>query len=102
MGPLVTTNSRATGLGSAISAGSEAPVRKWVSPLALGSPNSLCREGLRRSQSISSTLLPVWAKVIAVLHAEVVLPSLADALVKCISRGAPSLVAKISEVRKDR
>src|SRR3546814_14951217 len=52
-------------------------------------PISLCREGLRRSPSTSSTRLPSWAKLRANDQAVVDLPSLGPALVISNTLGTP-------------
>ncbi|MBT9154741.1 MAG: hypothetical protein DDT39_01420 [Firmicutes bacterium] len=81
MGPEVITRKLGTPTSRRAISGATLCVSKLVRPTGLLSLKILCKVGRRRSASISTTLLPVWAKAIAKLAVVVDLPSLGAALV---------------------
>src|SRR5690606_40754647 len=63
-----------------------APDSRLLRPISPRTSAIRCREGLRRSPSISRVRLPSWAKLRASDHAVVDLPSLGPALVTSRTR----------------
>ena len=70
--------------------------------MSLSKPVRVCSEGLRMSESISSTRLPIWPNLRDRVSAAVDLPSPGEALVTSRLRGTPWLVANCRAVRTER
>ena len=92
IGPEVTRSKPCSGAVTMALAIGSREVSRSVSPRTLARPASRCRDGRRKSASISKVRMPMRAKPTAMATLVVLLPSPACALVTAINLGRPSRV----------